>query len=129
MGLFVVEGAALACPMGAAPGTLHVTSQMKCMFGGKLAATINDAVTGTNITPFGMCSSLANPAVASATSAAAGVLTPQPCAFMPSGTWIPTQTKVIAGVAPCLTNDAKIMCSIGMQTITITNPGQTKCKC
>ncbi len=32
-----------------------------------------------NISPFGVCVSLANPAVAAATSAALGVLAPQPC--------------------------------------------------
>jgi Domain of unknown function (DUF4280) len=42
-------------------------------------ATAADTIPGTNIPTFGMCMSLGNPAVAMATSAANGVLTPQPC--------------------------------------------------
>ena len=127
MGVFIVEGATLLCPMGASPSQLRVTSQMKVQFGGKRAATIKDAAPGANIAPFGMCSSLLNPAVASATAAALGVLTPQPCTFSCAGSWIPTQFKVTAGGAPCLTTGATVVCTTGMQVINVQNPGQTKC--
>ena len=125
MGQVVVTGATCACTFGAAPSSINATSQTKVMVSGKPAATIQDCQP-TNITPFGMCSSLANPAVAAATAAALGVLTPQPCTFTPAGTWIPTQTKCIAGGKPVLTNDAKLTCALGAGMISITNPGQAK---
>ncbi len=65
-----------------------------------------------NIVPFGVCSSLANPTVASATAAALGVLTPMPCIPMTVAPWIPTAPpKVTAGKLPVLQNTDKLMCS------------------
>lgn len=125
MGLVVVTGATCACSFGAAPGTMNVTSQSSYIVDGKPAATIMDCQM-SNITPFGMCSSLANPAVASATAAALGVLTPQPCTLSAAGPWTATQGKVIAEGKPVLANDSKLMCSLGLGVISINSPGQTK---
>ena len=113
------------CTMGTAPAPLKVTSQSKVLAEGKPAATIQDAAAMTNVGPFGMCTSLANPAVASATAAALGVLTPQPCTLMPAGIWIPTKPKVLIDGKPCLTQDCKMMCAYA-GSISITLPGQTK---
>ena len=123
MGQVVTTGASMICSFGAGASTLNVTSQQTTLCGGKPAATISDAGSMTNIPPFGMCSSLANPQVAAATAAAMGVLTPQPCVPQPTGAWIPTQGTVLAGGKPCLTNDCKLMCMYG-GSITITTPGQ-----
>lgn len=125
MGQVVVTGAKCLCTFGQTPGTMNVTSQTKVTADNKPAATIQDCQMA-NITPFGMCTSLANPAVASATAAALGVLTPQPCTLNPAGTWIPTQMKVIADGKPVLTNDAKLMCAMGMGSISVIDPGQFK---
>lgn len=125
MSAFVTNGATVMCPLGAAPCSLTVTSQTKVLADGKPVATIADASIA-NISGFNMCSSLANPQVASATAAALGVLTPQPCVFSSAGSWIPEQTKVLAGGKPALTSGAKIMCTTGFQTCTIVNPGQMK---
>lgn len=122
MGVAIVNGASCMCSFGTAPGTLTVTSQTKVLCGGQPQATIQD----TTLTPFGLCSSMANPAVASATAAALGVLTPQPCTCMPAGAWIPTKPTVLADGKPVLTNDAKLICSLGVGTISVTVPGQTK---
>jgi hypothetical protein len=111
--------------MGTAPAPIKVTSQSKVMTQGKPAATIQDAAPMSNVGPFGMCTSLANPAVASATAAALGVLTPQPCTPVPAGIWIPTKPKVLVEGKPCLTQDCKMMCSYA-GSISITLPGQTK---
>ena len=125
MGILVVTGAQLMCPFGAAPAVLNASSAT-CMGCSKPVATITDVATGTNITTFGMCSSMANPQVASATAAALGVLTPQPCAFTPVGTWTTSAATIMIGGKPALTADGCLMCGMGMGKITITSPGQTK---
>lgn len=126
MGLMAVTGAQCMCSFGTTPSTLQVTSQRTCLVEGKPAGTIQDVQPNINLPPFGMCSSLANPAVAAATAAALGVLTPQPCTMVPAGTWTPSNGKVMVGGVPCLTNEATLMCGLGAGTIRITVPGQTK---
>lgn len=123
MAIPVVAGAACMCTMGLAPGQIIPTNQMNIRVGGKPVASIADAAPMTNITPCGMCTSMANPAVAAATAAAMGVLTPQPCIPAPAGTWICPGTIRVGG-KPILTTDGKLTCSYG-GTISITNPGQT----
>ena len=70
MGQFVCQSAMLQCTFGMAPSTFSVVdpTRPKCM---NLAiGNIMDNKPMVNIAPFGMCQSLANPTVASATSAA-----------------------------------------------------------
>lgn len=124
MGLPVVTGASILCTMGLAPGQLTVTSQFKVMFGGAMAATIQDVSPLINVGACGMCTSLANPTVASATAAALGVLTPMPCIPSPAGTWLCFNTPLIGGI-PSLANDGKLMCAYG-GSISILSPGQMK---
>ncbi len=125
MAIPVVSGASLLCTMGLGPGTLVVSSQQKVLYSGIPAATIQDAAPMTNITPCGMCTSLANPTVASATAAALGVLTPMPCVPAPAGIWLsPGKTPLLSNI-PGLANDGKLVCSYGGQ-ISITVPGQAK---
>ena len=126
MGVLAVMGAKCSCAFGSAPCTLAVTSQLSCTADGKPIATIRDMQPGANLVSFGMCSSLANPAVAAATAAALGVLTPQPCSMVPAGTWIPSNPKVMAAGIPCLTSDATLTCGMGAGTIRILDPGQSK---
>lgn len=125
MAQMVVSGASAVCSFGTVPGTVNATSQAVCLAEGKPAATIQDALP-SNITPFGMCTSLANPQVAAATAAAMGVLTPQPCVLVPAGTWTPMKPGVLAGGQPCLTSDSRLMCTNGGGVISITYPGQVK---
>lgn len=124
MGLLVVSGAAVTCGAGASPSTLQATGQQKLLVSGKPAATIMDAAAFINIPPCGMCSSPTHPAIAPVLSST-GVLVPQPCTPQPVGTWIPTQTKLLAGGVPCLANDSQLICAFG-GVLTITNPGQSK---
>lgn len=126
MGVAIVTGAQLMCACGTAPCSLNVTSQAKVLADGKPMGTTQDVSPGTNIQPFGMCTSLANPAVASATAAALGVLTPQPCTPTPAGTWMPGDPKKLVDSKVALTVDSSLMCSLGMGKISIVNPGQTK---
>ncbi len=125
MSELVTAGGTAMCSMGTAPAPVKVTSQTKVLAQGKPAATITDCQGGANIGPFGMCTSLANPAVAAATAAALGVLTPQPCMPMPAGTWIPTKPKVLIGGKPCLASDCKMMCAYA-GSVSVTFPGQVK---
>ena len=79
MAKYVCMGATLKCTFGMAPSSLMVTVPLRPMIQNKPKATIMDFAPMVNILPFGMCQSLSNPMVASATSAAMGVLTPMPC--------------------------------------------------
>lgn len=121
----VVATAQLQCSFGAAPSQLTVlpTGAQIQQGGGQLIATIMDHKPQVNIAPFGMCSSLANPQVASATSAAQGVLTPQPCLPMTSSPWSPGAATMTVGGMPVLTAPSTCVCAWGGQ-ISITSPGQ-----
>ena len=123
MATAVVSGASVKCTMGIAPGQLLVTSQATVLVGGAPAATIMDAAPMTNVTPCGMCTSMANPQVAAATAAALGVLTPMPCVPVPVGIWTCAGTPLIGG-KPALSTDATLTCSYG-GSIRVVSPGQT----
>ncbi len=126
MGLLTVTRAQLICSFGTAPGNFNALTKPTVQAGGKPAGTIKDMAALTNLTPFGMCTSPANPQVAAATAAALGVLTPQPCVPSAAGMWTPVNPKVFIGGAPCLCTGAVLTCANGMGVIQITNPGQTK---
>lgn len=113
MPLQVVNTAPLQCSFGAAPSTLVVTPQNKVMAGNQPAANIMDFVPNTNIPPFGMCMSLANPTVASATSAALGVLTPMPCVPATAAPWSPGATKTMVANMPALHDGCMCNCMWG----------------
>jgi hypothetical protein len=87
------------------------------------AANIMDNKPMVNVMPFGMCTSLANPTVASATSAALGVLTPMPCLPVTTAPWATGAPTVLLGNMPALNNMSKLMCNWG-GVIQILNPGQ-----
>jgi hypothetical protein len=93
------------------------------MDGGPFAATIMDFTPMANILPFGMCSSIANPMVAAATTAALGVLTPMPCIPVTVAPWFPGSITVHINNFPALNNSCKCMCTWG-GVISILNPGQ-----
>lgn len=114
----VVTGAVIQCSFGSAPSVFSV---VRTVVATTAAANIMDCVPGTNIPPFGMCSSLANPAVAAAT-AAAGVLTPMPCTpvTMP---WAPGSPIAKIENMPALTNTCKCACAYA-GVISVTMPGQ-----
>ena len=121
----VCMGAMCQCSFGAAPSTLVVTPENKTLTSSMPAATIMDNVPMKNIMPFGMCSSLANPTVAAATSAALGVLTPMPCVPVIAAPWAPGCPTVLIANKPALNDSSKLMCSWG-GVISINNAGQMK---
>ncbi len=123
MPLLVCMGAMLQCSFGAAPSSLAVLPKNQ-VFTRTPDANIMDHLPMVNIMPFGMCTSLANPTVASATSAALGVLTPMPCVPNTPAPWAPGAPTVLLGNMPALNNTSTLMCTWA-GVITITNPGQT----
>ncbi len=73
MPLQVCMGAMMTCTFGVAPSSLIVLPANKVMTGEVPDANIMDHIPMTNIMPFGMCSSLANPTVAAATGGGSGL--------------------------------------------------------
>jgi Domain of unknown function (DUF4280) len=123
MPFVVVEGAEIMCPMGL-PGMAVLSPTPNGVTAGELpAATIMDYQSMVNIPTFGMCISLANPQVAAATSAALGVLTPQPCVPMTQTPWNPGAATTTIGEIPALTQASTCTCMWGGE-ITVVNPGQ-----
>lgn len=118
----VTTGALLQCSMGAAPAPLTVIPGHMVMIDNKPAATTMDFKPMANIPSFGVCRSIANPQVAAATSAAAGVLTPMPCVPATSAPWVPGAPTVTAGNMPVLTSNSQCMC-MWAGVITIKQPG------
>lgn len=122
MGQNAVAGAMLQCSFGMTPSSLVPTGASRVMIEGRPAAVITDVAPISNIPPFGMCQSLANPSVAAATSAALGVLTPMPCTPVPGGPWLPQAPRTTLGGQPALVSGSTCQCSFG-GVIQITMPG------
>jgi hypothetical protein len=122
MAMQVCMGAAMQCSFGVAPSTLVVPPD-KLVLTGTPAANIMDGKPIVNVPPFGMCNSIANPTVATATAAALGVLTPMPCVPMTPAPWAPGAPTVLIGGMPALDSTSKLMCTWG-GVIQIVSPGQ-----
>lgn len=122
MGLLACTGAMMQCSFGAAPSSLMVLPTNRVLTGTPVA-NIMDMVPFLNVLPFGVCTSMANPAVAAATAAALGVLTPMPCTPVPAGPWVPGVPTVLVGNMPAVDMNCKLMCSFG-GVIQLTAPAQ-----
>jgi Domain of unknown function (DUF4280) len=119
----VCNGATLQCSMGVAPSSLVVLPVNRVNTGDQPDATIMDNEPLVNIMPFGMCMSPANPAVAAATTAALGVLTPMPCLPVTVAPWTPGAPTVLLAGIPTLDNTCTLMCMwAGM--IQVVSPGE-----
>ncbi len=117
----VTAGSTLQCSMGAAPGALGVTAPT--VSATTPVATTADTLPIANIPTFGLCMSLGNPQVAAATTAAQGVLTPQPCVPATGTPWAPGAVSVrIAGI-PCVVMDSTCQCNWG-GLISVVAPSQ-----
>lgn len=119
----VVTGALMTCTFGAAPAPLSVLPTNRVVVSKRPAATIQDHVPMVNIPSFGMCSSIANPMVASATAAALGALTPMPCVPATPSPWLPGAMRSLVGRQPALTAQSQCNCMWG-GLIRISVPGQ-----
>ncbi len=112
----------MTCSFGVTPAPLNVIPT-GVMAGGLPAATIMDMAPIVNIPTFGMCNTITNPVVATATTAALGVLTPMPCIPATVAPWAPGSVSVMIDGIPALTNTCTCQCMWG-GVITITQPGQ-----
>lgn len=120
MGTALTTGTVLSCTFGAAPSTYVATPLPDAPTPIVPAATIIQTLPMVNIMPFGMCSSLSNPAVSSATAAALGVLTPMPCVPVPITPWIPgAPTITYVGLPLATTNDRCSCAWGGMISVTV----------
>ena len=109
---YVTSGARLTCPFAAGVGSLTVT-RISPLHDNKPLANINDCQPMVNIGSFGMCTTLSNPQVAAATSAALGVLTPQPCIPCIVGPWKPGKPDTLIDNKPALLNTDTLQCAWG----------------
>ena len=124
MSKLVVKGATLCCSMGNAPSNLSVLPANGVEGDSSYAANVQDMEPNVNIAPFGMCISMSNPQVAAATSAAQGVLTPQPCLPMTTAPWTPGASSVTIGGQAALSDACELVCQWGGQ-IQVQSAGQT----
>ena len=111
----------LKCSFGMAPSTFMVIDPLRPKVQNKPTGNIMDNKPLVNILPFGMCQSMANPTVASATAAAMGVLTPMPCIPAIVAPWTPGGKPLISKF-PALVDNCKLMCNWG-GSIAVNMPG------
>jgi len=125
MGIAVTTSAVMMCSFGAAPSNLNILPDKMIMCSDKPMANIMDNKPMMNIPPFGVCMSMANPTVASATAAALGVLTPMPCIPNTVAPWTPGNPMVLIKNMPSLNNSSQLICLWG-GAISISFAGQVK---
>ncbi len=123
MSQLVIGSANLKCSFGASASSLSVLPSNKVDCENLAVATVQDYKPNVNVMPFGMCRSMSNPQVASATAAAQGVLTPQPCVPVVTAPWSPGSSSVNVGNEAALTDDSKCNCQWG-GVVEIAGPGQ-----
>jgi len=109
----VVMGDNLMCSFGAAPAPITVLPLNRVTAEKKPMANIMDNKPFMNIMPFGVCMSLSNPATASLTAAALGVLTPGPCTPVTPAPWAPGSPTVMVAKMPALNSTSKCNCVFG----------------
>ena len=125
MGQSAVTGAIATCSFGVAPSSLSFLPLSRVTIEGRPAGTIMDIAPMVNVMPFGMCTSMSNPTVAAATSAALGVLTPMPCVPTIVGPWKPGAAKTTIGGKPALVSGSTCNCAFG-GVVTMTLPGAVR---
>lgn len=116
----VCTGATLQCSFGTSPATFAASGTQTSAT--SPAGVVTD-VAPANVPSFGMCTSLANPQVAAATTAAMGTLTPQPCVPVLSP-WTPGATKVTIEQVAALDDSSQCTCTWA-GVITVNSAGQT----
>lgn len=113
----VINGAFLHCSFGTQPSQLVVTPEKRVNASGAPAANIMDHTPMKNILPFGLCTTGANPQVASAQGS------PQACIPVTAAPWAPGSSSVTVGAQPAVQSACQLLCQWG-GVITVQQPGQ-----
>lgn len=123
MSLAVVgETSVIKCSFGMVPTPLTVLPDRTVTAEGMLMGAITDMIPMANIMTFGMCTSIVNPEVLAATTAALGVLTPMPCIPVTVSPWISEALTVTVAEGPVLDQTSTLMCTWA-GVITVIEPG------
>jgi hypothetical protein len=123
VGYLAADGALLACSFGMAPAPLVLVPKGPPVLADGLPVGTVEDVEEMNVPSFGMCTSPQNPAVAEATAAALGALTPMPCLPVIVTPWSPGAPTVLIGGVPALTEESVCMCAWGGE-VRVLEPGQ-----
>ena len=121
----MTSNAILRCPFGLMTSILNVVDPTRPSIGFNKMATMQDRLP-VNIPPFGMCTSILNPAVQSATMLAMGTLTPAPCPCVQAmmGWSVPSLNMVKKGeIGYYLDQTSTLLCSFG-GNIMVVHSGQ-----
>lgn len=105
-------GAQMMCTFGTAPSAV-VPTPGPVTVEGRPVVRMTDIAPMSNIPPFAMCTSLANPQVAAATSAALGVLTPMPCMPTIVAPWAPVASRTLVSGVPAALVTSRCTCAWG----------------
>jgi Domain of unknown function (DUF4280) len=117
----VSTGAVLACTFGELPGEFAASG---IDVNATTPAGVITDVSLENVPTFGLCTSMANPEVATATAAAFGTLTPMPCVPVLSP-WTPGAARVTMNGVSALDDASQCMCAYG-GAITVSFAGQVR---
>lgn len=101
----------IKCSMGSAPSALTVLPNRTVLLAGMPMGNISDFKPLVNIAPFGLCRSLANPVVASATAANYGRLQPMPCIPNTMTPWFVGKMDTLIKGQPALLLSCKCTCA------------------
>ncbi|TPN86206.1 DUF4280 domain-containing protein [Aquimarina algicola] len=119
----VCNEATISCTFGSATSSLVVLPTNEVNADSQPAATVNDYIPLVNIMSFGECSSESNPEVASATSAAQGVLTPMPCVPVTTTPWSPGMSDILINSMNALDDSSTCNCEWA-GVISVSNAGE-----
>lgn len=106
---YMCSGSKIKCSMGE-KGSLTVLPVNMVFCDDKPVGNIMDNKPMVNISPMGMCKSLANPTVAAATAANQGRLQKMPCIPNTTMPWMLGKMNTMVGGKPALVDGSKLMC-------------------
>ncbi|WP_081796940.1 DUF4280 domain-containing protein [Bacillus ndiopicus] len=120
---YVVAGATLSCSEGDQTSILQLPVSHGVFLKNKAKMNEMDFKPNVHVHPFGLCQTLANPAVAAATAANKGVLKPMPCTPVLTMPWINGKSDQLIENYPALTTQSTNMC-LYCGTIRVEDDGQ-----